>query len=227
MPRHRPIKDFLFRHVLPGPVYVLIGLWSATWRWQIIGAPLMAHVRRLKGPMLGCFWHGRLAHLVPYCARPDRRPWTAMISRSRDGELQGRVLLHMGFRIVRGSSGRGGARALLELLRLVRREPAVRMCVAIDGSRGPRHQVQPGVITLAMRSQAWILPGASEARPALVFRSWDRFSLPLPCARVRVAFALPYRLPPDLDAAGQEQARCHLEALLGDLQQRLRSQPWP
>ena len=226
MPRHRPIKDFLFRHLLPGPVYLLIGRWSATWRWQTIGMPMMAHIRNRKGPVLGCFWHGRLAHLVPYCARPGRGPWTAMISRSRDGELQGRVLLHMGFRIVRGSSGRGGARALLELLRLVRREPAVRMCVAVDGSRGPCHRVQPGVMTLAMRSGAWILPGASEARPALVFRSWDGFSLPLPWARVRITFAQPYRLPPDLDDAGQERARYHLENLLCDLQRDLRTRPW-
>jgi len=113
--------------------------------------------------------------------------------------------------VVRGSAGRGGARALLGMLRILRDERDSRLCLAVDGSRGPRGRVKPGAIALAAKSGAWILPTASAARRCLVFRSWDRFALPLPFSPVQVVMRRPFTVPSRLAEAEAEQWRLHLE----------------
>jgi lysophospholipid acyltransferase (LPLAT)-like uncharacterized protein len=86
--------------------------------------------------------------------------------------------------------------------------------IAPDGPRGPRHQAQLGIITLARLSEVPIVPVAVGARWKVVFQSWDRFLLPLPGSRVVVAYGEPVVVPSDADAALLEQKRQELEAKL-------------
>src|SRR5947209_6276416 len=63
------------------------------------------------------FWH---QHVLLSLHSRWRHPTTAIISRSKDGEIVSGVLHHYGAETARGSSTRGGEVAIRELLRDVR-----------------------------------------------------------------------------------------------------------
>ncbi len=144
------------------------------------------------GPVIWAFWHNRLAG--PLVASPgDGRG--VMISRSRDGELIARVVAGFGYEPLRGSTSRGGSRALREV---VRHLAAGRDVVFTpDGPRGPRYRVQPGVAFASRRSGAPVVPVGVGIRGKAVFRSWDRFQLPLPLAGIHLVAGRPVVVPPD------------------------------
>jgi lysophospholipid acyltransferase (LPLAT)-like uncharacterized protein len=141
------------------------------------------------------FFHGTQ---VPLLAWKRRRATAVLVSLSRDGEVQSRVLARAGMRVVRGSSSRGGARGLLELVRALRESP-LDAAFAVDGPRGPYGVVHPGAALCARRVDALLVPIGSSARPARVAaRAWDRMLLPWPFARAVVVLGppLPHDTPP-------------------------------
>ena len=111
----------------------------------------------------------------------------------------------LGLRTARGSSSRGGVKALLQAARIMRDEH-YNTCTPVDGPKGPRHQVKDGSVFLAMRTPAHIVPLRAFMEKAKVFRSWDRFQLPLPFSRVHIVFGEPY-LPESTDINGETLAR--------------------
>jgi len=150
------------------------------------------------------FWHRHLLLMV-YSYRG--RDCTVLISRSRDGELVARALHHLGFRTARGSSSRGGAAGLRELLR--RAAAGSDVGFTPDGPRGPAGVVQPGVL-LAAAALGWpIQPVAYAASRQRRLRSWDRMVVPLPFSRLAFAYGEPLRVErgADLELAGAELAR--------------------
>jgi lysophospholipid acyltransferase (LPLAT)-like uncharacterized protein len=138
-----------------------------------------------------------------------------LVSRHRDGEWIARVIERMGFVTARGSSTRGGEEGLLSMVEFARRNHL--LAITPDGPRGPAERVKPGLVYLASRTGFPIVPVASAASSAWVFRSWDRFRLPRPMARVVVAYGSPLRVPRDLDGGGAEQWRGRVEEAIAEL----------
>src|SRR5437879_11760815 len=130
-------------------------------------------------------------------ARHGARAATVLASRSRDGEIVARYLSRFGLDSVRGSTSRGGREAGRALVAAVRRGRDI--AVVPDGPRGPRGQLQPGVVTLAALTGAPIVPLAVAARPALRLRSWDAFMIPWPFARCAVVFGPPIPVARDAE----------------------------
>jgi hypothetical protein len=159
-------------------------------------------------------WHGRIL-MLPYLYGRSHRIH-ALTSRSRDGEILSRFVQGFGIRVVRGSSSRGGNRALLTLARLVREEDA-EILVVPDGPRGPRHVAQPGAVLLAKLTGAPVVPMGFGARPSTVLRSWDAFLVPHPFARAVVVFGNPITVPRDADRELLETKRRELEAALQEI----------
>lgn len=160
--------------------------------------------------MIAAAWHSRillLGHLY--------RGWdgVALVSRSEDGEIIARMLQRQGQETVRGSTSRGGARALARMVMKLRERNRVAVIIP-DGPRGPRFRVQPGIIALAAKTGYPIVPMTYSARRMKVFNSWDRFILPAPFTRCRVVYGRPLRVPPGLDRAGAEAHRKYLEDAL-------------
>ena len=122
-----------------------------------------------------------------------------------------RYVARFGLATVRGSSSREGAGALRALVAVVRAGGDV--AVVPDGPRGPRHQLQPGVVTLAALTDAPIVPMAFSARPARRLRSWDEQLIPLPFARSALVFGEPISVPRDAD---RERAAKDVERALND-----------
>ena len=153
-------------------------------------------------------WHQRILAGVWYF-----RHYTPviMISQSRDGERIRQVAEGLGWQVVSGSSSRGGVRALLAQVRAVR-NGAVGAHV-VDGPRGPARVVKPGLLLLAQRAGAAIVPILVSARWRIEVGSWDRMQIPLPLSRVRIRLAEPIEVPRDLPEAKLEALRAQIEAL--------------
>lgn len=164
-------------------------LLQATCRFREEGAADRVAQARAAGPVLWAFWHNRLlGPLVPY----RNRGAGVVISQSRDGELITRIVEGFGYVGLRGSSSRGGSRALRALLAHLRSGRDV--AFTPDGPRGPRYTVHPGLGYLAAKTGLPVVPvGVAYSRKA-IFGSWDRFQLPLPFATVLLHFGEPLYL---------------------------------
>ena len=143
-------------------------------------------------PVIFVFWHNRLL-LMPYVlARflPNRRA-VALVSARRDGELLTRTLGPFGVATVRGSSSRKGAHALRELHEAL--ENGCDAAITPDGPRGPCYTVHPGAAGLARSTGLDLVPVGYNCVRCVRIRSWDRFMIPLPLARVEFHFGPPLR----------------------------------
>ena len=147
-------------------------------------------------PILYALWHGRL---LPLTYHHRHKGIVALISQSADGEYIARVVQGWGYETIRGSSSRGGGKALREIVKRLRGGRS--LAITPDGPRGPRQRLQPGIITAAQLSGAVILPLAAGASRAWWPGGWDRFCIPKPFARVTVLYGEPRRVPRDADGA--------------------------
>jgi lysophospholipid acyltransferase (LPLAT)-like uncharacterized protein len=187
---------------------------GVTYRWRTEGLEHYdAILRSGRQPILG-FWHGRI---LPATYFFRNRGIVVMISLNFDGEWIGRTIERFGYGVARGSSSRGGARALVELRRsLAAGKPAG---FALDGPRGPARVAQPGAVFLAGATGQPILPFHIEASRSVTLRSWDRTQIPSPFARVAVAVGQPLVVP-DIGEQTIERCRQELEARLTALETR-------
>ena len=179
----------------------LLWLIAPTWRMRFSGRDRFLALRAARRPVIMAVWHGELLGFM-WAFRG--RGMVAMVSDSKDGELITRISQRVGYAHVRGSSSRGGARALLRAVRAL--EEGHEVIVTPDGPRGPAGVFQPGAIAAARRTGAPILPCRVVVQRAWRFDSWDRFVLPKPFARVRVAVGEPVFVPPDSDES--QEALC-------------------
>jgi lysophospholipid acyltransferase (LPLAT)-like uncharacterized protein len=189
----------------------LVRALGASLRVREVRSPGLEALWRTGQPAIYAVWHGRIL-MLPYLYGRRRRVHV-LASRSRDGEILSRFVQGFGVAVVRGSSSRGGGRALLTLARLVRAERA-EVLVVPDGPRGPRHVAQPGAVLLAKLTRAPVVPVGFGAWPRTVLRTWDAFLVPHPLARAVVVFGEPVAVPPDAGRALVDQKRRELEAAL-------------
>lgn len=181
--------------------------WSL--RFDVEGREMLEDLRAQGRPALFAFWHQQI---LPLAHVHRNEGIVVLVSEHRDGEYIARVIERRGFGTVRGSSTRGGARGLRQLVRAAREGRD--LGITPDGPRGPLHEVKPGVITTAQLSGAAILPLAAGCGRAWRLRSWDRFMIPKPFTRVRVRYGTPIDVPRDADAEEQERIRLELETVL-------------
>lgn len=210
----RPASPKTFSGRLASPVYFLYRLWCRSLRYTEINRAAIETTTDHGRPVVLCLWHDELFPLI-YLKR--QLNIIALVSQSGDGDLLAGVLERMGLETARGSSSRGGVKALLAAAKRMR-EAGLCGCVTVDGPRGPRHQVKEGAVFLASRADAPIVPIRLFMERRKVFKSWDRFQLPLPFSRVTMVCADAYRVdcdPRDAEAVAQECRRLEekLEAL--------------
>ena len=162
----------------------LLQIWARTLRYEIddrmgvIGRPVNENY-------IGALWHNRLL-IFPFVLRRffSNRRGAALISASRDGDLLADAIKRFDFDIVRGSSSRLGASAILQLTDVLASGRDV--VITPDGPRGPAYELGPGIIFLAQKSGAPVVPVNMEYSNCWRLKSWDRFILPRPFSKVRV-----------------------------------------
>lgn len=164
----------------------LLRLLAMTWRIRLVNAESYLALVKAGQPVIFAFWHGEM---LPLLFSHFGQRVSLLISEHRDGEIIARIGESLGYGSVRGSTTRGAGRALLGLIREL--ESGSSIAVTPDGPRGPARAFAPGALVAAQRAGAPIVPAASWANRAWRLKSWDRFLIPKPFARVTVAYGDP------------------------------------
>jgi lysophospholipid acyltransferase (LPLAT)-like uncharacterized protein len=186
----------------------LVRLLASTWRMRTVAGEPLAAARRDGRRVIFALWHGEL---LPLLWHQRGENVAIVISEHRDGELIARIAESLGYATVRGSSSRGGSRALIGLMREI--DAGRDGAITPDGPRGPARIFAPGAAIAAHRTGALIAPIRARASRAWRLRSWDRFLIPKPFAKVTVYFGplTPVFADSARAAAGQAAA---LQAIL-------------
>jgi lysophospholipid acyltransferase (LPLAT)-like uncharacterized protein len=181
----------------------VIRLWVGTVRYHYrpLGPNMDPHSRGFAGRFIYAFWHENI--LVP-AYHYGRRDVHVLISQHADGQLIAEVVRHLRFRVVAGSTTRGGVEAVRQMLRLSR---SAHLAITPDGPRGPRRHVQSGVIYLAARTGLPVVPFGIAYASAWRMRSWDRFAVPRPWSRAVCVTGEPIHVPEDIGKEGLENYR--------------------
>lgn len=189
----------------------LIQLIGHTVRFQVKGYDnVLKLVDSGKGFIL-TVWHGRTMMPVYYCRHMGI--W-AITSLSKDGEIQTRTVGRLGYKTIRGSTGRGAIKAALAACKKL--QDGGILAITPDGPKGPLHEVQEGIVFLAQRTGCPIIPIGVGARPRKLMNAWDEYALPLPFARCALIFGEPFHL------ADTQENQAHAEtikSILNNIQQ--------
>ncbi|MEP6704168.1 MAG: lysophospholipid acyltransferase family protein, partial [Acidobacteriota bacterium] len=149
--------------------YLAIKFIGRTIRWEIDGQESLDAITAAGRQPIYCLWHDRI-FAGTYFLRD--RGIVVITSQSLDGEYIARFLKRFGFGTVRGSSSRGGVKALVEMIRYMRL--GLPMAFTVDGPRGPRYVAKTGPIVLAKKTGNPILPFGVECSSFWTVNSWDR-----------------------------------------------------
>ena len=182
--------------------------------WKVEGLEHLRFEGDGRRPIMA-FWHGRVLAATYYFRG---RGIVVMISENFDGEWIARIIEQFGFRTSRGSTSRGGRRALLQLKReMDRGRPSG---FAVDGPRGPARKAQPGAVWLAKLTGNPVVPFHMEASRYWSLKSWDRTQIPKPFSTVALCVGAPIEVPAEADEATLEAKRVELEQSLFALERR-------
>lgn len=192
------------RYILPPIGYFLARAVGVTLRIEVRGAD---HLDQISGGKILAGWHGSTFVAANYFK--GQGLWT-IISKSRDGDMQDKIFRRFGFKTVRGSSGRGGARAVVESIRVLKSGET--MAFTPDGPRGPKGVVQPGIMLMAKKSGAALIPAGIAADRRWFAPTWDSYMVPKPFARCVIQFGEPIYVPRSANEDEVEQLRLKLEA---------------
>jgi lysophospholipid acyltransferase (LPLAT)-like uncharacterized protein len=185
-------------------------LLGASWRFRVVNGEYVGSLRKTGRPFIFALWHG---HLLPLLWYHRGEGVMVLISEHRDGEVVARAAESLGYGLIRGSTTRGADRALISLVREL--QSGHEIAITPDGPRGPAEKFAPGALVAAQRSDTFILPVAISASRSWRLRSWDRFMIPKPFARVTVAYGPPTKVEAS-NARGAAEEGPRFEKLMSE-----------
>ncbi|MDQ6872820.1 MAG: lysophospholipid acyltransferase family protein [Gemmatimonadota bacterium] len=183
---------------------------ARTWRIRVVNGEALRKLRASELPFIFALWHG---HLLPLLWHHRDEGVRVLISEHRDGEIVARAAESLGYGLIRGSTTRGADRALISLVREL--QAGHEVAITPDGPKGPAEKFAPGALIAAQRSGSFILPVAASASRSWRLKSWDRFMIPKPFARVTVAYGPPAKVLATNPRAAVDEAP-RFERLLTD-----------
>jgi lysophospholipid acyltransferase (LPLAT)-like uncharacterized protein len=201
---------------LVGFGFWLLQIWSRTLRYEIDDrSGALSHPVSTR--YIGALWHNRLLLLPSVLRRfaPHRERGAALISASRDGDMLAALVRRFGYDVVRGSSSRFGASAMLQLAELMRQGGDA--IITPDGPRGPAYRLGAGIAFLSQTTGAAVVPINMEYSGYWRLKTWDRFILPRPFSKVRVILGLPHHVPPTDTDEAFEAERLRLQNALMEI----------
>ena len=197
----------------------IVRLWCMTLRLERRNLPVFKDPElRARRPVI-ILWHDEIFPLIH--SHSDEH-MACVVSQSKDGELLAAVLEGFGFRTVRGSSSRGGMRALVAAKRFMV-EHNLGVIFTVDGPRGPRHKVKPGAVFLANLAGSPVVPVRAVMERAKIFhKAWDKFQLPWPFSRCVITYGDPIDLPDCTKDPEEMQRQCErIEEIMNSLGKNL------
>jgi lysophospholipid acyltransferase (LPLAT)-like uncharacterized protein len=215
--RSSPLKRFQVA-AIAGLGYPLINALGHTLRWRVEGLQHLDAIRASGRQPVMAFWHGRILPATFYFRR---RGIVVITSENFDGEWIARIIERFGYGTARGSTSRGGRKAMLQLVRDMKAGRTAGF--TLDGPRGPARVAQAGAIWLASTTGNPLLPFHLEASSHWSLRSWDRTQIPKPFSTVALVVGEPMDVLKDATDGALETARLELEARLRGLEERARN----
>ncbi len=190
----------------------VVRLWIGTvrYRCRALGPSVAPTEPGLEGRYIYAFWHETLL-LPAYQYR--KTPTHVLISQHADGEMIAQACRSLGLGLVRGSTTRGGLQAVREIVEM---NGESHLVITPDGPRGPRRQVQPGVVYLAAKTGLPVVPVGFACKKAWRMHSWDRFAIPRPFTDAVGVLGEPIHVPRDAGKVELEQYRVRVEQALED-----------
>ena len=209
-----PVRDRVLATLLSWIVPAIVNLLGLTWRFKLEAPYASAEEGSLTNiddlyPGIFVFWH---RCVIPAMWLFRHRKLAVITSESRDGEYIARVIHRMGYAPIRGSSSRGGGRAMFELRQLVTEGGGV--AFTIDGPRGPRYVAKRGPVVLARVTGIPIIAFYIAVDSAWVLNTWDRFVIPKPFASIYLRGAKKIDVPPDANDATIDSCYAEMQASL-------------
>jgi len=210
--RLKQLKDelLLFLASWIGPI--LIYLLGMTLKIETVGKENLDSIRKEKGSVIYAFWHGRML-IFTYSHR--KKKIHVLISQHRDGEFIARIIERLGFVTVRGSTTRGGSKAIFEICEKI--TSGLDVAITPDGPKGPGFSVHPGIIYIAQRSGMPIIPITNSAKHRWSLSTWDRFLIPQPFSKTVILLGKPMYVPVASTSEELEEKRIELEKQLLEL----------
>jgi lysophospholipid acyltransferase (LPLAT)-like uncharacterized protein len=188
--------------------YPLLRWLGSTWTWKVSGAEHVDAIAARGVYPIHSFWHGRIFPATIYF---QRRNIVVITSENYDGEWIARIIEKFGYGTARGSTSRGGPKALLQLVREVK---STGVAFTLDGPRGPAEVAQPGAVWLAKATGNPLLPFHAEAAASWTLKSWDRTQIPKPYTTVAMAIGDPLDVPRQSNETELETWRLRLQESL-------------
>jgi lysophospholipid acyltransferase (LPLAT)-like uncharacterized protein len=195
----------------------LVQLLARSWRFTLDGEGRELARSATRARVAFVVWHEALLPLM-WLHRNEGA--AIVVSEARDGQYLADFAEAAGYEMIRGSSTRGGARALLAGVRVL--EAGGTLAMTPDGPRGPRREMKPGILAAAARSGATLITVHAEADRAWRLNSWDQFMIPKPFARVRVCYGMPFTVGTEADA----EARA-MDRIRNSMDEVVRKVAWP
>ncbi len=177
--------------------YLLIRLIGGTVRFETADAEHLSGIESSGKLPIYTTWHDRI-FLGTYFLK--NKGIVFLASQSSDGEYIARFLQRFGYGVIRGSSSRGGARGLVEMIRAMK--GGLAMGFTVDGPRGPRYEAKAGPVILAKKTGNAILPFVIQPQKYWTVNSWDKMQIPRPFTRAVTIFGEPIYV--DLHARKEE-----------------------
>jgi lysophospholipid acyltransferase (LPLAT)-like uncharacterized protein len=171
---------------------LFIRLLRLTYRIEVVDKGGIMADKKVK-PMIVTMWHNRLLFAPAIFPSRIRKQFTTIASLSKDGQMAEMFMRNFGLDVVRGSSSKGGGRALIQLIRKLRKEEKP-IAITIDGPRGPKYSCQPGAAYLAGSTGCPIVPYVANAKKYFAFRNWDNTQIPFPFTKVTLTSGEPIYL---------------------------------
>lgn len=188
--------------------FIRIWIWTVRYHYLHFGPDIRPTTAKPHERYIYAFWHENMLLLSYHYGRPD--VWI-LISHHADGQLIAEITGKLGFRAVRGSTTRGGAEAVRQMLQIGTRD---HLAITPDGPRGPRRKVQPGLLYTAARTGMPIVAAGISYKRAWRASSWDRLAFPYPFTRGVCIVTAPIYVPQDLDKSGIESYRQFMQETL-------------
>ncbi|MBT3227339.1 MAG: lysophospholipid acyltransferase family protein [Deltaproteobacteria bacterium] len=194
--------------VVPRIIRLLILSLGFTYKKTWVGLENLDELNRNDQNWIYATWHN---NILMDALLLKKQNLISLVSASTDGRIAARVLELMGNQTVSGSSSRDGTKALLTMIKHIK--SGQKGAITPDGPRGPRYKLQEGIIYIAQKTGAAMVPIHIEATRQWIFeKSWDKHKLPKPFASVVISVGTPYRVPQKLSKEELEKVKIEFES---------------
>lgn len=210
------IKLPLIQNIISWILYRYLWIVYNTSTWKLIDQHKLATFSEKTKPAIVAFFHGRLA-MMPFAWKYNS-PFFMLLSDHSDGHFIAKVIHHHGINSIYGSTTRGGAKAMMELLRKLKTNIVIG--VTPDGPRGPNQSVSPGIIQISRLGNCPIVPSTYSVSNRVILKSWDRFMIPLPFSRGVMITGEPIDIPTLSESMSIEELQNHVQHIMIELQSK-------